>query len=132
MGWPHLCGMSTRDHPFYCRRKQCRKSVWATPEYLSDRDWRLVEGVVSAFTTGDRAAFEALLEGDGAAAFFYRVIGWPEGLNYYVGGSATARANYFAGFCRDHADSELSRLRGALAARLGPLFTDANASLAHA
>lgn len=74
-------------HPFYCEKKRCRKSAWQTPEHLTQMDLetlRLLKGVDS------EEAFHAVVYGSQARAegFFYRVIGWPEGLRYMRGSEA--------------------------------------------
>lgn len=69
------------DHPFFCRAKSVAKSAWDTPEYLSEADWQLARDALAAATP---EALHALLyaESARAEAFFYRVIGWSEGLRY--------------------------------------------------
>ena len=94
------------SHPFYCHRRNCRKTVVATPNYLSDSDWKLLERIVSMMLREDRAAFDALFHSAteagsrraNAEAFFYRMVGWPEGLSYYVWGTEGARQRYFDNF----------------------------------
>ena len=115
--------MSEISHPFFCEKKRCRKTAWDTPEYLSEGDWDLVQGVVDALLSKDRSRFDAIIKSrEAAEAFFYRVCGWPEGLNYYWSGSSSARDFYFSGFVLSDPDRDLSRMQVALGARHGELF----------
>lgn len=75
-----------KDHPFFCFKKQCRKTAWDTPEYLTVEDWAFLREILPYIEKGDpddvyrtlfRTARYSQTEG-----FFYRVLGWPEGLNY--------------------------------------------------
>ena len=71
-----------KQHPFYCYKKKCRKSAWDTPEYLSDEDWEFVR---KAVLLDVEQLFEMLWMKENAKlceAFFYKVLGWPEGLTY--------------------------------------------------
>ena len=111
--------MSTKreDHPFYCYAKNCQKSAWATPEFLSEQDWSIVEAMIGALEAGDEPRLLAVVRPN-AEAVFYRIMAWPEGRQYYAWGSEAARAFYFPGFVL----RELPKLRTALASRHGDLF----------
>lgn len=74
------------EHPFFCHKKQCRKTAWDTPEYLTEEDWGFAEEFVRLVKTGDgQKAFDWIWDRDHvkhAEAFFNRVLGWPEGHVY--------------------------------------------------
>ena len=71
------------EHPFFCRKKQCRKTAWQTPEYLTEQDWLTLKKVIDIITSGDLGAFCCFVSNTkGSSDFFYRVIGWPEGYRY--------------------------------------------------
>lgn len=77
-------GEAKDDHPFFCRKKQCRKTAWETPEYLTAADLKLLEELDGV---GSEGRFHDVVFSSAARAegFFYRVIGWPEGLSYMRG-----------------------------------------------
>lgn len=100
----------TKFHPFFCYKKQCRKTAWETPEYLTESDWQFVEELIKALEAKDKAAFDKILyfrpkgyphvkEGyeDRDYIFFNRVMGWPEGKGYYCRMSSDNHT-YFNGF----------------------------------
>lgn len=110
-------------HPFFCTKKGCRKSAWETPEYLSEQDWAIAEAALGFFRANDQAGFDALIsDREVARAYFHRIVGWPEGLSYYCGGSVEGRRDYFAGFACDRDIAEKTQLARAVAARHGEIF----------
>ncbi len=123
----YLHHMPKDQHPFFCTIKGVRKTAIETPEYLTPEDWSLLAGIVAALEANDRAKFDQLIEaGQSRYGFFYRIIGWPEGLGYYCGGSDTYRQNCFANFIvRD-----LPGFHSALSRNLGDLFANAPAFVA--
>jgi hypothetical protein len=71
------------EHPFFCEKKKCRKTAWATPEYLIPQDWENLSEMIQIISSGDLAAFCRFVSNKkGSSDFFYRVIGWPEGFRY--------------------------------------------------
>ncbi len=72
------------DHPFYCYKKQCRKTAWETPEYLTVGDLALLERLEGVQTEAEFHEL-AYASRETAEGFFYRVIGWPEGVRYMQG-----------------------------------------------
>jgi len=70
---------------FYDEKKQCRKSVFTTPEHITDQDWAFMRLLISAATKGIDNVYFALYgrqPEDQCRAFFDRMIGWPEGYGY--------------------------------------------------
>lgn len=76
------------DSSFYCGSKQCRKSAWDTPEYLTTNDWLFCGKVIEVLESGTGHDLFSLLYGRSCcnqwdiSAFFNRVVGWPEGARY--------------------------------------------------
>ncbi len=76
------------EHPFYCEKKKCRKTVWDTPEYLNQEDKSFLNELCCALRSKDREAFDKILTRKGwfseeYKSFFNKMIGWPEGISYY-------------------------------------------------
>jgi len=73
-----------KEHPFYCEKKQCRKTAWDTPEYLTDVDRMMIRQVVVLLNQDDADGLYSLFQSNRVASkdFFNRVIGWPEGKVY--------------------------------------------------
>lgn len=71
-----------KQHPFFCIKKQCRKSVFETPEYLTDYDLETVEIYTSCLKNNDLDWFYNLAHSDRAEGLFYRILGWSEGWSY--------------------------------------------------
>lgn len=77
-------------NPFYCYKKQCRKTAWDTPEYLVPTDFEFVAGLLPFLESGDKAGarnylFPLIANSEERMAhekivqdFFYHVIGCPE------------------------------------------------------
>jgi len=83
------------EHPFFCNKKNCRKTAWDTPEYLSEDDWKAIEGFVNiALTMNADKAFEFIWSLTDTKSFFYIVLGWPEGLNYCQSSSYWANSAF--------------------------------------
>lgn len=78
--------MTTRqkNHPFYCYKKNCRKTAWQTPEYLNKEDWEFLRQILPLININKGEEFYNFLYADinKAEIFFNRIIGWPEGFNY--------------------------------------------------
>lgn len=75
------------EHPFYCKKKNCHKTAWNTPEYLTPEDWKYVEYILNIFENGNYLRIYNAFYSDGQTikqtkTFFYRIIGWPEGYVY--------------------------------------------------
>lgn len=72
------------DHPFYCKLKQCRKTAWDTPEYITGVDKMFMRQVVVLLAKDDADGLYSLFQSNRKASkdFFCRVIGWPEGYSY--------------------------------------------------
>ncbi|ABM97100.1 hypothetical protein [Methylibium petroleiphilum] len=76
------------EHPFFCVKKLVRKSAWETPEYLSARDLELARRLVDVSSYDEFASivYERRLTAETRVgndeAFFYRIVGWPEGMSY--------------------------------------------------
>lgn len=74
--------------PFYCAKRKTRKSAWETPEYLTNSDKTLIKLLFEVRSATEFAdlVYEHRTPVDQrhgyAEAFFYRVIGWPEGRSY--------------------------------------------------
>ena len=75
---------SKKDHPFFCVKKNCRKTAWDTPEYLDDDDWTFAKECVDILESGAGFQFYTFLWKCPTQAnnFFNHIIGWPEGYNY--------------------------------------------------
>lgn len=76
--------MKKQDHPFYCYKKNCQKSVWNTPEYLDEDDWINLGVIIDFLEKNDIESFYDFVKTPDEAVknFFYRVIAWPEGKIY--------------------------------------------------
>ena len=75
--------MKEKHHPFYCHKKNCLKTAWDTPEYLTENDWYIVGAVTCFLAQNDFRGFRHfVLNNPYAKRFFYLAIGWPEGYNY--------------------------------------------------
>jgi len=75
----------TKDHPFFCYKKNCSKTAWNTPEYLSPEDWDFLAKVYDTLKNGNGEQLHALLWSvlDSIAEhFFNHSIGWAEGYTY--------------------------------------------------
>jgi hypothetical protein len=113
---------------FYDDKKKCRKNWRDTPEHLTLADWMFLECLRTA---QNREEFEQIMQaayevsgrfvhvhptvrkrlpfepGDRGTTydfiywFFNRVIGWPEGRNYYFGGSSVAKEFYYPSLLKD-------------------------------
>ena len=70
------------DNAFYCGSKQCRKSAWATPEYMESSDWEAVARVIEILKSNNVEEFSLFVRSASGTPFFDRVIGWPEGYRY--------------------------------------------------
>lgn len=94
---------------FYCYEKQCRKTAWGTPEYLTDRDKENIIELCSKETFEEFDEALAKLSDRDRHAFFNRIIGWPEGFVYCGYGSHPdyRRMTLFEG---EHAS--IKKLRG--------------------
>ena len=73
--------MKKKDSPFFCYKKNCRKTAWNTPEYLSPEDWAFLDKVVDILEHKDGdTLFEFLWEDyQMGIRFFNHMIGWTEG-----------------------------------------------------
>lgn len=70
-----------KQSPFFCYKKNVRKTAYRTPEYMSTEDWLLLEKVLNS--SGHFDLLELVFCNESASeAFFYRIIGWPEGRHY--------------------------------------------------
>lgn len=69
---------------FYCAKKQCRKTAWDTPEYLTEEDWEYAEKVLKVLDKGTADKLYDVLWKDEKLAkrFFNQTMGWPEGYVY--------------------------------------------------
>lgn len=81
--------MKKTPHPFYCHKKNCRKTVWETPEYLSKEDWDFAKEVVKYLSMksdeGRTKLYDFLWDRKNLKLtkdFFNHTIGWPEGFVY--------------------------------------------------
>ena len=72
--------MAKKQSPFYCYKRNCRKTAWDTPEYMTPEDWATLKQFRDAIVSKNLDAFMALTDNREAwSAFFNRMIGWPEG-----------------------------------------------------
>ena len=74
-----------KEHPFFCHKKNCRKTAWDTPEYLTANDKENTKKLVRVLQGQDATelwTFINLLTTGEKKGLFYRVLGWPEGLHY--------------------------------------------------
>lgn len=101
---------SNKSSPFYCHKKNCRKTAWETPEYLTEEDWKMVRGALAALEAGDLDAFLLAIKPD-PDSFFDRILGWPEGYQYMWRGTSKAQIFHFS-CLKKH---EEARLRNSLA-----------------
>jgi len=69
-------------HNFYSYSKQCRKTAYDTPEYLNENDKVTLTELIHCLQTNDISRFHALARGNNNQGLFWRILGWPEGLNY--------------------------------------------------
>lgn len=69
---------------FYCTEKQCQKTAWDTPEYLTENDWAFLERAIVFLENVDKSGLYFAFKSNPADArsFFHSAIGWPEGLSY--------------------------------------------------
>lgn len=75
--------MTKNNHPFYCFKKNCRKTAWDTPEYLTNIDWANLRDVIKIIKKKDFNDFWSFVVlAPGSKDFFNRVLGWPEGWVY--------------------------------------------------
>lgn len=116
------CTKSCCCHPFYCHRKELRKSAWNTPECLKPSDWDLAAGLALATSQGMAAftGFLSLLRHQERYALFNRVLGYPEGF-HYSRSSQWVEQTFFPGLVR----YQLPLIRKALLNR--PIAADASA-----
>jgi len=96
---------------FYCYKKQCRKTIWDTPEYINKADRKVIARLIECLEKPDFNGYEAFNKILNSAnkvskvtgkvtervyqMFFDRVIGWPEGVRYYMRGSESYRSSYY-------------------------------------
>lgn len=75
---------SEENSSFYCPKKQCRKTAWDTPEYLTEVDWAFVERAIFFLKNVDKSGLYFAFKSNPSAArsFFHSAIGWPEGLSH--------------------------------------------------
>ena len=79
----HSLRDNTAEHPFFCWKKRCRKTVWDTPEHLTDGDWLIARELSLAASGAEYAkVINAAYSNGTAEALFNRVLGWPEGFHY--------------------------------------------------
>ena len=72
-----------KELPFFCHIKQCRKTAWDTPEYLSKQDWIILRKIYNILICKDLDAFLNLqFETETWNNLFNRMLGWPEGEIY--------------------------------------------------
>lgn len=102
-------------HPFFCNIKRVRKTAWDTPEYLSDEDWALAEAACLVAASDDLLALVYQSDAN-SEAFFWRLIGWPEG-RCYMRSAEYARATGWPAL----AGHELKKLAAVTRARKGNL-----------
>lgn len=78
--------MKTTAHPFFCKKKQCRKTAWVTPEYMSQNDWLFLKQIIDILENGTAIQLYDLLWDKQNQTltknFFNHTIGWPEGHTY--------------------------------------------------
>lgn len=67
--------------PFFCPKKQIRKSAWSTPECLSESDWALARSLAKKTSAKEFHDLAFATEAN-SEAFFWRIAGWPEGRHY--------------------------------------------------
>ena len=94
--------MKQRPSHFFCHKNNCRKTCWQTPEHVA-KDIPLIKECAALIEEGDgEKLFVFLNQGKGedykAFIFFNRVIGWPEGNNYFMRGTDRERSYYMGGF----------------------------------
>lgn len=90
-----------KEHPFFCYKKNCRKTAWDTPEYLTQADYNFIQGLIPFLKTEDKQGCMNYLYPMGekwtnTVAFFDRVMGWPEGYGY---------CSHVDIYCKDMADT---------------------------
>jgi hypothetical protein len=75
---------ATKFHPFYDEIKHCRKTAWNTPEHLTEQDIETIKKLVPILQANDLEKFYDLVTANTpqTEGLFYRILGWPEGLNY--------------------------------------------------
>lgn len=83
-------------HPFFSYNRNCRKTAWETPEYLTLLDYDYIQDVIPLLEANKIEElrdymFPTIFDGDidsrrtrqeQTEDFFNRVIGWPEGHSY--------------------------------------------------
>lgn len=74
------------EHPFHCHKKNCYKTAFNTPEYLTPADWEFL-GKILKYLAGDDAErlynfLWSIKNRENTLNFFNRVVGWPEGYIY--------------------------------------------------
>ena len=76
--------MTKTKHPFFCNKKNCRKTAWDTPEYMSEEDWAFLERAYDIMLKKDYTAFLWLgfENPDMWRNLFNHMLGWPEGMVY--------------------------------------------------
>jgi hypothetical protein len=75
-----------KNHPFFCHIKNCRKTAWDTPEYLSKNDWIFLEIVYNVMVKKDLDSFLSLQDDrEMWRNLFNHMLGWPEGMIYCRG-----------------------------------------------
>jgi len=112
---------------FYCYKKQCRKTLWDTPEYITKADRKVIAGLIQCL---QKPSFDGYHEFNKALngahkvskvtgkvtervyqMFFDRVIGWPEGVRYYMRGSESYKSSYYNWLQENCLDKIKSALR---------------------
>ncbi len=94
------------DHPFFCTKKQIRKTAYDTPEYLTAQDIDTLDKLVGILERHDVGAFHELArDPERKEGLFYRILGWPEGLSY----------------CYDYRYCEITAIKGLIQHELGKL-----------
>jgi hypothetical protein len=111
---------------FYCYKKQCRKTLWDTPEYINKADRKVIARLIECLEKPDLNGYEAFNKILNSAnkvskvtgkvtekvyqMFFDRVVGWPEGVRYYMRGSESYRSSY----CNWLQENSLDKIKSAL------------------
>ena len=112
---------------FYCYKKQCRKTLWDTPEYINKADRKVIASLIECLEKPDLNSYEAfnkILNGANKVSkvsgkvtekvyqmFFNRVVGWPEGVRYYTKGSESYKSSYYNWLQKNSLDKIKSALR---------------------
>ena len=97
-----------KTHPFYCYKRNCRKSAWKTPEYMEESDWLFLRKIVATLEQDDPKEFADLLDDNCFSHtnadyenFFNRAVGWPEGARYCTDREYVVKTA-FRGIKRNH------------------------------